>query len=297
MVEFWNVFMQSFAEEMRAGKYLGLIIVGVMLLWLLGKYRKQQGTKLLLLYGITICLAVAVPLGGYVLAKFQTAFFSYRHLLLLLFPMIFIPWALVEALETGLGLMKRNAEEGDMVREKPWVSRFLGVIVATTLLMLSGNMLTEGVDTEFTLAKEKVPTRVMEVLELLEKGDVLVAPNEVLEYARSYDGDLKLIYGRDMWQPALRAYTYHSYDEATCQIYEWMQNEPLNYFNVSEEDMDSIQMEEDQAAFQLIASTACNTLVLPHAMYERVWTNLGPEGMKGFEMEEETTEYVVLVRK
>lgn len=297
MIEFLSVFMQNFSEEMRAGKYLALIIVGVLFLWLMGKYKKLQGTRILLLYGISICLAVLIPVSGFVLAKYQTLFFSYRHLLLLLFPMIFIPWALVETLENGLGHMKRNAEEGDLVREKPWITRFLGVVVAAGLLLVSGNMLTEGVDTEFTLAKEKVPTRVMEVLELLEKGDVLVAPNEVLEYARSYDGDLRLIYGRDMWQPALKAYTYHTYDEAACQIYEWMQNQPLNYFDVSDEELEKYQAQIDQAAFQLIGSTSCNTLVLPHAVYERVWTNVGLDGMSGFEMEEETSEYVVLTRR
>lgn len=297
MIEFLNVFMQNFSEEMKNGKYLALIIVGIVFLWLLGKYKKLQRTRILLLYGITICLVVLIPLSGFVLAQYQTAFFNYRHLLLLLFPMVFIPWALVETLENGLGLMKRNAEEGDLVREKPWLTRFLGVLVAASLLMVSGNMLTEGVDTELTLAKEKVPTRVLEVLELLEKGDVLVAPNEVLEYARSYDGDLKLIYGRDMWQPALKAYTYHTYDEDACKIYDWMQNQPLNYFNASDEELEQLQADVDREAFGLIGSTACNTLVLPRAVYERVWDNVGLEGMCGFEMEEETSEYVVLIRR
>lgn len=296
MVDFLNVFMQNFSVEMKAGKYLALIIVGILFMWLLGKYKKQQSTRTLLLYGIVISILVLFPFTGFLLAKYQTQFYVYRHLFLLLFPMVFIPWALVEAFENGLGLMKRNAEEGDFVKEKPWIARFIGVLIAATLLMVSGNVLTEGVETEFTLNKEKVPTDVVEVLELLEKGDVLIAPNDVLEYARSYDGDIKLIYGRDMWQPALRAYTYHTYDETTCQIYEWMQDKPLNYFNVSKEDIQEMQIEQDRTAFGLIGSTACNVLVLPHTVYERVWVNLGPEGMTGFEIEEETTKYVVLVR-
>ena len=37
--------------------------------------------------------------------------------------------------------------------------------------------------------------------------------------------------------------------------------------------------------------------VLPHVMYERVWLNLGADGMQGFEKIEETSQYVVLVRR
>ena len=297
MIDFFQLFLQSLSLEMKNGKYLALTIVGIFFLWLLGKYKKNKVTRVLLLFGITMSFFVIVPVSGYLLSKYQTAFFSYRHLLLLLFPMVFIPWALTEAVEQGLGQMKRNAEEGDLVKEKPWLARIVGISVAICLLMLSGNILTEGVDTDFTIAKDKVPTKVMEVLELLEDGDVLVAPDAVIEYARSFDGDLKLIYGRDMFTPALKAFTYHTYDETACQIYEWIQNEPLNYFDLSKEELEQIQKEEDQKAFALISATSCNALVLPHQMYERAWGYVGVEGMGGFEMVEETTEYVVLKRR
>lgn len=297
MRDFLVRFLQDLSQEMVSGKYLALTIVGIFFLWLLGKYKKNEKTREMLFFGIVMSFLVIVPLSGFVLSTYQTQFFGYRHLLLLLFPMVFIPWSLTEAVEQGVSLVKRNAEDGELAKEKPWIVRLVGIAVVVCLLMVSGNLITEGVDTNFSIVKEKMPTKVVEVLELLEDGDVVAAPNLIVEYARSYDGDIKLIYGRDMWQPALRAYTYNVYDETTCEIYRWMQNEPLDYFNMSNEELEGIQKEEDQRAFSLIASTTCNVLVLPHEMYDRVWTYVGVEGMGGFELVEKTTGYVVMKRK
>lgn len=297
MSNLWNSFVQGLSLEVGAGKYLALSLMGVFFLWLLGRYRKNKTTRELLLFEIALGVLVIFPLTAMLLMKYQTAFFGYRHLLLLLFPMIFIPWALTEAVEQGLNVMKRNAEEGELVKERPWVARMIGVFIAVCLLMLSGNMVSEGVETNFTLSKEKVPASVMEVLELIEDGEVLVAPNEVLEYARAYNGDIKLLYGRDMWQPELRAFTYNIYDETACEIYEWMQDETLNYFNVSQEELETMQKERDTRGFSAIAGTDCDALVLPHTVYERLWVYPGPEEMQGFEVLEETTLYVVLVRR
>lgn len=297
MVELWNSIAENLTLEMGAGKYLALVLMGIFFLWLLGRYKKNQNTRHLLLFLITITALVLIPLFGMPLMLYQTRFYNYRHLLLLLFPMVLIPWALTEALEQGIGMMKRNAEDGDLVKERPWIARLCGVAGVVIFLMLSGNMITEGVNANFTFSKDKVPAHVMEVLELVEDGDVLVAPNDVIEYARAYDGDLKLVYGRDMWQLALRAYTYNVYDEEIKEIYEWMQNPPLNYLNASPEDLAKEQKDLDKRALSLIDKTSCNVLVLPHVMYERIWTNQGAGGMFGFEMIEETSQYVVLVRR
>lgn len=297
MSDFWNSFVQNLSLEMGAGKYLALTLVGIFVLWLMGRYKKNEKTRHLLLFGITMSALVIVPISAMALMAYQTRFYSYRHLLLLLFPMVFIPWALTSAVEGGYSVMKQNAEDGELVKEKPFVARMLGVLIATCLSMLSGNLLTEGVEVEFTLSGDKVPAIVMEALELMEDGDVLVAPDEVIEYARAYDGDLKLVYGRDMFEPKLKAFTYNVYDENANRIYEWMQDEPLNLFGVSTEELKAMQREKDVKAMDAVANTLCNTLVLSHAMYERLWAELSADEMHGFEMLEETSLYVVLKRR
>ena len=49
MSDFLNVFLLNLSQEMRSGKYLGLVIVSILFLWLLNKYKKLQGTRVLLL--------------------------------------------------------------------------------------------------------------------------------------------------------------------------------------------------------------------------------------------------------
>ena len=297
MSDFWNSFVQNMSVEMGAGKYLALTLVGIFFLWLLGRYNKNERTRLLLLFGITISVLVIVPFTGMLLMAYQTRFFDYRHLLLLLFPMIFIPWALTEAVDQGYGALKRNAEEGELAKEKPWMARTVGILIAVLLLMLSGNLITEGVDVELTLSRDKVPADVEEVLELLEDGEILIAPDEVIEYARAYNGDLQLVYGRDMFEPGLKAYTYNVYDKDVCEIYEWMQNLPIDTFELDADKRMQLQREKDKEAMALIADTPCSALVLSHATYERLWQTLEAGDLQGFEMLEETTQYTVLIRR
>ena len=52
----------------------------------------------------------------------------------------------------------------------------------------------------------------------------LWAPREILEYARTRDGKISLLYGRDMWDAALHAYSYDVYSEETEALYRWMEH-------------------------------------------------------------------------
>ncbi len=52
----------------------------------------------------------------------------------------------------------------------------------------------------------------------------LWAPQEILEYARTWDGRICLLYGRDMWDAALHAYSYDIYPEGAESLYQWMEH-------------------------------------------------------------------------
>lgn len=52
----------------------------------------------------------------------------------------------------------------------------------------------------------------------------LWAPREILEYARTQDGKISLLYGRDMWDAALHAYSYDVYSEEAEALYLWMEH-------------------------------------------------------------------------
>lgn len=51
----------------------------------------------------------------------------------------------------------------------------------------------------------------------------LWAPRSVVEYARAYDGGLQLLYGRDIWDSDLTAYSYDKYPGGFYDLYQWME--------------------------------------------------------------------------
>lgn len=51
----------------------------------------------------------------------------------------------------------------------------------------------------------------------------LWAPREILAHARQYSADIQLLYGRNMWDNALNAYSYDTYPEEYDRMYEWME--------------------------------------------------------------------------
>lgn len=57
-----------------------------------------------------------------------------------------------------------------------------------------------------------------------ERGFCLWAPQEILEYARSERGDIRLLYGRNMWDAALDAYSYDSCSDEQRELYQWMEH-------------------------------------------------------------------------
>lgn len=57
-----------------------------------------------------------------------------------------------------------------------------------------------------------------------EAGIYLWAPREILAYAREADAGCRLLYGRNMWDESLGAYTYDTYDERRLFLYRWMED-------------------------------------------------------------------------
>ena len=56
----------------------------------------------------------------------------------------------------------------------------------------------------------------------------LWAPQEILSYTRAVDGQICLLYGRNMWDRYLDAYIYDTYDETREQLYLWMEKMALH---------------------------------------------------------------------
>ena len=57
-----------------------------------------------------------------------------------------------------------------------------------------------------------------------ESGEALLwAPRPVLEAVRRQTGGIRLLYGRNMWEPAAAAYAYDTYPMEQQRLFDWME--------------------------------------------------------------------------
>ncbi|MCM1043993.1 MAG: hypothetical protein NC417_00640 [Candidatus Gastranaerophilales bacterium] len=215
----WNRYMD-------AGKFAALLfsVILFLVLWnKIGADGKNRKKRLILereaqdslTYATFTAAACVFPLTAAVLMLYQTRFYDYEWIWNL------VPTTAIIALGGTIFLDK--IWEDYLGQKKKW-EPFVVTGVFFAIIFFCGNLgqgsWSDGVDRE-----ER--TRIVHILELLqeERGQqelCLWAPREVMECAGFYAEDICLLYGRDMWDGALGAYTYDVYDETRQELYRRM---------------------------------------------------------------------------
>lgn len=106
-------------------------------------------------------------------------------------------------------------------------------------------------------AAEKVLMQIR--TEMQEKEICLWAPKAILEYARETDASIKLLYGRNMWDEWLNAYTYDVYSEDMVSLYQWMEEPDL---------AEEVQDETPVARVRTALEAGTNCILLPENVDE-----------------------------
>ena len=194
------------------GKLAALFLAALIYLWLSGKWKVH---KTLFLYTVSTTLCCILPLIAAVLMMYQTRFYDYVWLWSLVPVTAAVAWAAVEVTDR---LMTD-------IHTSKWKIRFPVVVLLFIILALSSGT----VKNIFDPAKERQERQqAWEVMGLLEKPQVgeicLWAPQEILAYVREFDGSVRLLYGRNMWDRSLDAYTYDIYPDEMRELYLWMEN-------------------------------------------------------------------------
>ena len=223
--------MSRSLQAVRAffGSHPSVVLVLAAVLYLLFSGRKQQesGRR----FTITAAAAtglVLCPVTSAFLAKYQTGLYGQAWTFSL------IPMAAIPAYVIALLLTKQNKEKK---KESPQIKgkALAGLAAIGVLVLLTGICEQRAVDprdlkggsaegSKITAEKEAGRS-----LGLLLKGQdeghdrILWAPREVLQWIRCYDGQRKILYGRNMWEPDAAAYAYDSYDEEIQSLYLWME--------------------------------------------------------------------------
>lgn len=209
---------QSFTEN---GKYGALLFAALIFLGMrffsktersLDKPTEEvSGRRAFLGYTITVTVCCVFPASAALLMLYQTKFYDYEWIWSL------VPLTIVTAWAAAVLLTDKN------IVEKPGKGRLLAVFLIG-VIFLSGN---QGKDLQkFRAQKQERETAVLALNEITQNGQekniFLLAPREIMEYARTFDGSIRLPYGRNMWDKSLDGYAYDMYTSEITALYEWM---------------------------------------------------------------------------
>lgn len=194
------------------GKLAALFFAALVYLWLTGKWKEH---RTFFFYTLFTALCCVLPVTAAVLMLYQTRFYNYVWLWSMVPMTAVTAWAAVE-------VISRLWEELCAARWTRWLT-------AVALLLIVPALCSGSVRNVFDPAKEQRERRqAQEVLtEMMKPGEremCLWGPQEILAYVREFDGSIRLLYGRNMWDGYLGAYTYDNYPDELRELYLWMEN-------------------------------------------------------------------------
>ena len=227
------------------GKYAALLLVVLLFLWL----RKGHRNKDLLIYTSIATVICIFPVTAAVLMKYQTHFYDYEWIWNIVPVTMVIAYGITVFLTGRWKSYEQEVrQKGNTVTKKLFWENIGVTAGVVAVVLLCGRLGNPVFVAEQELAERAQVEVVLEVLKerwafggletqeqvtasLLEQGNVqlgvaqnlvLWAPQEVMAYARAYDGNIRLIYGRNMWDKSLMGYSYEQYGDVEESLYLWM---------------------------------------------------------------------------
>ena len=197
------------------GKYAALLLVSLLLFWL-GRKEIREKYNWLVRYTTLVAIVCICPVTAALLMGYQTRFYDYQWIWSV------VPVTVVIALAATvfwLGMTESYGQGSWHLLKKAGIT-----LVLVALIWVSGGMGRTVAGTENVARGQSVTEDILS--EIRTEGDggtcMLWAPDEILEYVRALDGTLQLVYGRNMWDAALNAYSYDGYGDEEEALYEWM---------------------------------------------------------------------------
>lgn len=296
--------MKMLMDAMRAGwqqyagngMYIGIFFAAMLYLWLVcyNKFSKEDknGKKMLFFYALIIMVIVLFPGTVFLLLKYQTLFFTYSQLFLLIPMLPVTALAMTEFFVWMREHLSAHKDTPEWIKGRPWICEAAALVLLTAVLCMAGSLSAANEVTGKTGTGVKVPEHILQVYKALETDgdinlskDVIAAPDEVLEYARSYSGEFKLLYGRNMWQKELNAYTYDTYNGDLQKLHAWINSTVYGLFGVDTE----ITAER---ALKIFKQGGGTVLVLTRLQYAEEEIKTVLEENK-FEMVAEAADYLI----
>lgn len=197
--------------------HMTALVLGILLYFFVSGRKKGPREKRLLALTVTMLALVIFPVTAAVLKRYQTGFYTYPWLWSLVPGTLCIAWGGTELLWDVCAQRRRDGKAGLRLAG--------GMAVLAALLLLMGNMGNIRGLTEEEKSRQGACRQVVAYLEEIPgvEDELLWAPRSVLEEARRQSGEIRLLYGRNMWEPEAAAYAYDTYPEQQQRLFDWME--------------------------------------------------------------------------
>lgn len=231
--------MNGWLRYTEAGKY-AVLLLGLLLWTGYLQYLKKNGEnksmqqedvlrqRIFWWYAAVMTGMAICPVTAALWMEYQTRFYDYEWIWSAVPVTGFIA---VSASGLFFGYQKQLAQAGK------W--KTVGAILcAAVVLWLCGSMGVSSVQGMWTIrdmqnGQGTQDGWIADTIDILEdsyeeltgsgEGLCVWAPSEILTHIRERNGHIRLLYGRNMWENALKGYSYDTYDPEVIALYEWME--------------------------------------------------------------------------
>lgn len=197
--------------------YMIVLALGLLLYFFVAETKLQPREKRLLRLVTVLLVLVLFPVSAVTLMLYQSRFFSYFWIWSLVPVTLFVSWGSVTLLWKMTRQNRRDGRAGQRL--------LIGMGVLLALLLLTGNM---GSIQTVSEEKKSLSSRAGQVTSYLQErpeieDTLLWAPRSVLEAVRQRNSGIKVLYGRNMWEPDAAAYAYDTYPVERQRLFDWME--------------------------------------------------------------------------
>ena len=260
ILTYLNDALQGVIRYFQTNKLMVLFLAVLLAGWLAAKKVAGEKDNRMLLYGLIMAVVLVCPVTAAAVLIYQTRFYDYEW-----------AWSMVPVTAV-------IAYGAAWLLDKYFPKRkvLVGVAVAAAVLALCGNL---GMLQTVSPTEAESRTDAQEILECMEGESSLTqknlwAPSNIMQEVRRQNGNILLIYGRDMWDEKAGAYDYDAYSEPIIQAYIWLENMVALEQQISSEEgaieafrtlceEQELDRELEQYLWSMVEA-GVNTLVLPN---------------------------------
>lgn len=210
MAELLKTAWHGWLEFTDVGKLAALLLVSLFLLWTY--YEKVEKKEFLICSTIAAACCI-LPMTAAALMLYQTRIFDYRWI-----------WSIVPLTAmTGFGMTVFLVEILQNCIQRNRMKGIQAALLLLAVVLLCGSLGEKPRNTDNAEQRDRAERVLAEVQARMQDRELFLwAPREIMEFARAYDGSIRLIYGRNMWDGSLNAYIGSGYSPEIHAMRRWM---------------------------------------------------------------------------